>query len=317
MKPESDSPIADPKKSRTKRIVFFLLALPLVALVYLVLAEVGMRTFLGYQIEAAKQRSQYSFTLPDAVRIMCLGDSHTEGAEAPEGQSYPDALQRLLDANCAGRKSEVLNFGFSGRDMSHLRVNANNWITNKSLRPDIMIIQGGLNSFSNWDYFQRYVKKNNIDTPWYYRLLTRAMVTHFFDPEKIFEAYEGLDYFEFVRETSFDEYSLIVEMCTEYKIRPVFLTYFSISGNKELAVELQMDLVAFKYKLPYIRSIQPTVREYLEQNDWIAPNDHPTAEGYELMAKCVYQSLQKEFPDLFTCNPVPVPEGLCESQNPS
>lgn len=44
--------------------------------------------------------------------IACFGDSITAGYGAPQGQSYPDFLQKLLDSN--GYRYRVVNFGISG-----------------------------------------------------------------------------------------------------------------------------------------------------------------------------------------------------------
>lgn len=48
----------------------------------------------------------------DRPRILCFGDSLTAGFGTDPGQSYPDALQHLLDA--AGYHYHVLNDGISG-----------------------------------------------------------------------------------------------------------------------------------------------------------------------------------------------------------
>lgn len=44
--------------------------------------------------------------------IACFGDSITAGYGAPDGQSYPDFLQKLLDGN--GFRYRIINFGVSG-----------------------------------------------------------------------------------------------------------------------------------------------------------------------------------------------------------
>ncbi|MGJ8643315.1 MAG: GDSL-type esterase/lipase family protein [Luteolibacter sp.] len=51
-------------------------------------------------------------TYEEPVKVACVGDSITEGAGAPKGESYPSQLQRML-----GDSWEVLNFGVGGRTL--------------------------------------------------------------------------------------------------------------------------------------------------------------------------------------------------------
>lgn len=51
-------------------------------------------------------------TYEEPVKVACVGDSITEGAGAPKGESYPSQLQRML-----GDDWVVLNFGVGGRTL--------------------------------------------------------------------------------------------------------------------------------------------------------------------------------------------------------
>jgi lysophospholipase L1-like esterase len=79
----------------------------------------------------------------DTVRILCLGDSWTFGANVPQEQTYPQQLGRLLERRFPGGRFEVLNLGvlgyssFQGREL--LRSHAIDW------DPDFVILGFGMN----------------------------------------------------------------------------------------------------------------------------------------------------------------------------
>lgn len=51
------------------------------------------------------------------IRILCLGDSFTEGAGATHGNSFPRHLERYLNEGLEERRFEVVNIGNSGSDI--------------------------------------------------------------------------------------------------------------------------------------------------------------------------------------------------------
>ena len=55
------------------------------------------------------------------VRIFCTGGSQTFSSECPDGQSYPDILEEMLNSQPGGTVSyEVINAGFQGYTTSHI-----------------------------------------------------------------------------------------------------------------------------------------------------------------------------------------------------
>lgn len=73
--------------------------------------------------------------------IVFLGNSHTMGAGAPPGMSYPDQLQRLCDQKFGTGKIEIINLGrgnFNTRNiLDHLEDNLDR------LRPDLVVMMIG------------------------------------------------------------------------------------------------------------------------------------------------------------------------------
>lgn len=55
---------------------------------------------------------------PDDRTVIALGDSLTFGWGVPEGQTYPDQLERLLAGQCSGRRATVLNAGIGNSNTS-------------------------------------------------------------------------------------------------------------------------------------------------------------------------------------------------------
>src|SRR5262245_23571953 len=57
--------------------------------------------------------SEYSYDKPNgALRVLCLGDSNTQGFECHQDKTYSSVIQRFLGKS--GVKAEVINAGVSG-----------------------------------------------------------------------------------------------------------------------------------------------------------------------------------------------------------
>ncbi len=73
-------------------------------------------------------------------RVVALGDSLTFGWGVPEGQTYPDQLERLLADACAGkRRARVVNAGIGNCNTS-MEVARYKACIRPSLRPDWLIV---------------------------------------------------------------------------------------------------------------------------------------------------------------------------------
>lgn len=75
---------------------------------------------------------------PGEVRLLCLGDSATEGAFVTLAQSYPLRLQALLDARDSGNRVRVINAGVWGMTtIDELELLEHKLLP---LRPDVVLV---------------------------------------------------------------------------------------------------------------------------------------------------------------------------------
>ncbi len=81
---------------------------------------------------------------PDAaVRVLCVGDSHTYGLDVAEDESYPAQLQALLDARAPGHYS-VVNLGIPGLSSTQLRERLP--VDVSRYAPDLVLVWVGSNN---------------------------------------------------------------------------------------------------------------------------------------------------------------------------
>jgi hypothetical protein len=295
------SKIRKTTKTAKKRFWFYLLAAPIVMVVYLLVAELALWGFLAFQLKAASQNLTYRFESKESLKILCVGDSHTKGEEAPEGHAYPDYLKGLIEDRCPGAHPEILNFGFVGWDMTRLLAYTTKLVESMEIKPDVMILQGGINAYENWEYVQRYFREEKIIVPFWYRVFSKSMISRFTDAEEVARSYEGADYDKFVRKMTHREYFEFIDFCNRHHIRLVFLSYASAYGPKEELINEEVAPLAKKYNIPFIRFAQPMTHDTLTDHGWIAPRRHPTREGYEWIAGRVFNRLMVEIPQLNGC----------------
>ncbi len=91
-----------------------------------------------------------------SLRVMCLGNSHTYGAGAPKGESYPGQLQRLLEKT-KGDNVRVINHGLLNVNSSFIAEALPGWLEEE--RPNIVFAMVGepnvWNRYGYWNYLQR------------------------------------------------------------------------------------------------------------------------------------------------------------------
>ncbi|MBI4040679.1 MAG: SGNH/GDSL hydrolase family protein [Deltaproteobacteria bacterium] len=63
--------------------------------------------------EGLKTREFSTVKSQDVIKIICLGDSITEGPDASNDQTYPNLLENLLNTESKNKKFEVYNAGIS------------------------------------------------------------------------------------------------------------------------------------------------------------------------------------------------------------
>ena len=112
------------------------------------------------------------------TRIMCLGDSFTEGAGAIPAKSYPRQLQELLRNTYPHRPFSVLNLGRSGTNTTVvLRAVQHNLYAYK---PQFVVLLTGGNNLWNYRGYAQYKEEAGIFF-WIRDLKYRIHIKTFFD----------------------------------------------------------------------------------------------------------------------------------------
>jgi hypothetical protein len=97
----------------------------------------------------------------DAIRVLCVGDSHTYGLPLPEEESYPSQLEVRLSALYPGREVEVVNLGVPGLNSTFVSLRLERQIY--QLDPDLVIVWAGINNL--WNLAEQGRARN--DGPWF------------------------------------------------------------------------------------------------------------------------------------------------------
>jgi lysophospholipase L1-like esterase len=115
----------------------------------LLLAEGGLRAYGAY---LRYSRAGGAATEAGAS-ILCVGDSFTYGVGAPEGESYPAHLQKLLDADHGPQTYSVVNEGVPGQNSSELSARLDYLLA--AYKPGVVLILTGANNYSlrNTNFF--------------------------------------------------------------------------------------------------------------------------------------------------------------------
>ena len=86
-----------------------------------------------------------------AYTVLCVGDSFTFGAGAPEGSSYPVQLEAVLKERFPGRPVRVVNFGEVAQNTAQLLERLPQALD--ETRPDAVVLLSGMANFWNyWGY---------------------------------------------------------------------------------------------------------------------------------------------------------------------
>ena len=120
------------KNVRGKIISIFLGILFSLVLLELCLRIIGFVDNLNRDAIDNSSKGQY--------KILTVGNSYTAGAGAPEGQSYPAQLQRMLNKQ-KSEKYKVINRGRGNVNSTYILENLSDWL--KEDRPQIVFVMTG------------------------------------------------------------------------------------------------------------------------------------------------------------------------------
>lgn len=113
------------------------------ALVVAVLAGEGFLQAASWAAGTFGSRASLSAD-GDAVRILCVGDSHTYGLPLPRAESYPSQLERRLSERHPDRRFQVVNLGIPGTNSGYLANRLERQML--QLQPRLVLVWVGVNN---------------------------------------------------------------------------------------------------------------------------------------------------------------------------
>lgn len=115
----------------------------------------------GFIFLCYKGQLKNSFAkIPQTYRILCLGDSFTQGIGAGKGEDYPYQLQELLNSLYLPEKFIVINKGRAGQNSSELLADLD--INLNIYGPDLVILLTGMNDGQNTHLHYRTLGKTDL-----------------------------------------------------------------------------------------------------------------------------------------------------------
>ena len=132
---------------RSRRVRYAFLSV----LLLFIAVEVALR-LIGHFMYQPIARESEVLNRPDSFSILCAGDSHTYGVDAPRGLSYPDQLENLLNANSATTGYVTANLGVPGYNSAQTLRQLRDAFDGSNGIPDLVIICVGGNNNHNFRY---------------------------------------------------------------------------------------------------------------------------------------------------------------------
>jgi lysophospholipase L1-like esterase len=125
---------------RAKRLLW----LPVLVLVYLLVAEAGLQ-IAAFFVRRATRAELPAAWVTGQLRVLCLGDSHTYGLWVERSQAYPQQLEAVWNERGLSPKLEVVNVGVPGTNSSRVLRELPQML--ETLDPDTLIVLVGGNDF--------------------------------------------------------------------------------------------------------------------------------------------------------------------------
>lgn len=139
-----------------RKVLVFFLGLIFVMLVL----EAGLRVSGLIMNSIYFARTTLSGGAP-GYTVLCVGNCYTAGVGAPEGESYPENLQRILDKHYPGKNYKVVNRGRPGRNSAQILAALNRDILETD--PDLVIVRAGSANFYNHVGLGNYLEENVLE----------------------------------------------------------------------------------------------------------------------------------------------------------
>jgi lysophospholipase L1-like esterase len=138
-----------PTVRRSGRKILPRVLLVLFGLVAGLIIELGLRV-VGRSVERDAAAPDADVPADMHTVILCVGDSHTAGSQAPAGLDYPSQLEIALNLADRGRGFRVINLGRPGDNSSQAVDRAIRYLAAARRRPDVIVFNAGFNNCWNF-----------------------------------------------------------------------------------------------------------------------------------------------------------------------
>lgn len=294
-----------------KTLGFFLAAQILLLLATAIVTEIGM------SIWSARLRGQTAirFTnVPDGkinfsdanLHIVATGDSHTFGIGAGTTGSYPAQLARLIHHKRPDLRPAVINVAFPGYNSSQaLRSLTDYFLTGR--RADVALLSAGTNNGHNLEE-ATFLRADIARAPVPVQLAHLLEHSRAYKLSRITTARieqllgDGVDDTDWVGCVlcKKDEPMLIEWLAADFRemvriarskgAKPVLVGYWM---HRKFIHEA-MSTVSRETGTPYVINEHFNLAARHKEKDFLVPDNHPNAEGYERIANAVYLTLLDE-----------------------
>ena len=279
------------KRMREIRFLVFLI-LGFLILTELVLRIMGIVLYPLIDEEVAKLNTQNAF------RILCIGDSHTEGVDAAQGYSYPEQLAGLLNENTQKNFYVVANAGVSGANSSEVLIRLKRWLSESATTPDLVIVCIGRNNdhnFRNARFWKEKTLASGMLPQPILQLLEHSKLYRLgkiavYNVEQAIQSKEDLFSDTAIRDREFlmswllPDYEEMVHIVRRTGAEIVFLNYFLPSPLVDECIEI----VSKKHDVHWV-----DVRHFGLPLGLIwkltGKTTHPNARGYSVIARRIYE----------------------------
>jgi len=134
--------------SRGRKYFFSLIAVVMSLIVAFFIIEFGLRLLAVFIVQAPNETVDFEQE-PD-LRVLCAGDSHTEGVGASPGYDYPSQLQAMLRRAYPQNQIAVINIGRAGYNSTQAAESVAGFRQSCKCRTQIVIFNAGKNNDHNF-----------------------------------------------------------------------------------------------------------------------------------------------------------------------
>ncbi|NLH50482.1 MAG: hypothetical protein GX444_18045 [Myxococcales bacterium] len=282
------------------RVVLFILLLiaGLIILTEMTLRVAGGILYRPIRAEVARLEKPR----PNTFRILCSGDSHTYGMDAPADLSYPRQLGNLLNSRSLKTGYQVVNGGVPGFNSSQALRQIKETLEKPESRPDLVIVCAGKNNDHNFQE-ARFWREETLKTQ-----PIRAQVRELLERSKTYQlgkitvynlqrslgSDHDLQYSSLIKDDEFltrwliQDYGEMIETVRQKNVHILFLNYFLACRSVDDALQS----TAKKYGVGFV-DVRSFRQPFGLTMKLVGDTLHPNEKGYAAIARFVADALME------------------------